>query len=520
MHHTHFSRRGAIAHAAMASLCLILIILLAPLTIVLAETSISSQQTEPVQSTEGPSPIFPDGYPNPGITDQADPAQFLAQVHPWDDHNGLRIEARPGIHSDHGAIGSVRLIDTHTGDTWAHLNSERRNDLFGYATTWLGDIDGDTWPDLAIAIPNAADPDALDRRGVVRIVSGFDASTIRTIEGEPGEFFGAQLVALQEPGAAATVLCVVCSSPSGDDEIVYEERCYDIATGDLLDTSDAAFDIQQRRNHANRLHGGIRGDLNSDFFLDLNDLQIVVDALGESLEPGADTAMQNDELLALGLVADVNQDTLVNDDDLAALTAILQAPRARNEPIEFTPSDPRLPPGCIWPCGLIDDGSGGPPPGGGDPPPGGGTPPGPYTVPGNVEWSFNLCTVDENDNGIPDCEDCASPAYQGNPDCCDPDNEGLVEIHLSGAVVDVEGTTCEDPDFEIGVLLANTLDGEWDGIPDYLDGYASEGGIEIDEDCPQCQFANLVIETCDSDREFVISSSDDIRLWRRTFGAT
>ncbi len=75
----------------------------------------------------------------------------------------------------------VRVWSGATGSPWLTLPGDAPGDQFGFALAGLGDVDGDGRADLAIGVPGG-DLGATDA-GYVRIVSGRDGATLRTLVG-------------------------------------------------------------------------------------------------------------------------------------------------------------------------------------------------------------------------------------------------------------------------------------------------------------------------------------------------
>jgi hypothetical protein len=76
-------------------------------------------------------------------------------------------------HSDTKDAGCARLVSGADGSVIREWRGDHPGDLFGAAVCVVGDIDGDGCADFAIGAPN---------RGIVRLVSGRDGSTLHTLD--------------------------------------------------------------------------------------------------------------------------------------------------------------------------------------------------------------------------------------------------------------------------------------------------------------------------------------------------
>jgi hypothetical protein len=91
--------------------------------------------------------------------------------------------------------GRAFVFSGQTGGVIHVLDGNQPDASFGAALAALGDINGDSWPDLAVGAPN--DDTAGPTFGLVRLISGRNGKTLNTLYGNgTGERFGQSLGAL------------------------------------------------------------------------------------------------------------------------------------------------------------------------------------------------------------------------------------------------------------------------------------------------------------------------------------
>ena len=266
------------------------------------------------------------GDPPPPTDPPPDPPPPLVEID---------LEREPAYHPEQGMGGRVRVLDPLTGEVTRDVLSPfappsgRPNDLFGFAATIVGDVDGDGVADFAAAAPRAYDLASGQTLGRVTLHCGVTGDVLLTLTGDPGETFGVALAAappdhaLGDPGAT---IVGVARLPA-DDWLVYSGLA-DPAPGDpepshipdleawrSFSLDDGAM-LAEGLGVPPELDGGVGvasqaqrvrvwppGDLNADGVVNTLDLLLV----GEGLDGSQ------------GVVADVQADGVVDMGDAEAV---------------------------------------------------------------------------------------------------------------------------------------------------------------------------------------------------------
>ena len=92
------------------------------------------------------------------------------------------VVGAPNATASGGATSGVIFLYNSRGALVRTIDGGQFGEMWGWSSASAGDVDGDGVPDLAVGAPGAAGPSQL-YAGIVRIVSGADGSTIRTLEG-------------------------------------------------------------------------------------------------------------------------------------------------------------------------------------------------------------------------------------------------------------------------------------------------------------------------------------------------
>jgi hypothetical protein len=118
-----------------------------------------------------------------------------------------------------GPAARVLVVDIAARAVQSVLEPARNDHTFGTAVEWVGDLDSDGEPDVAVGVPS---DDLPKRAGCVLLYSSKSGSLIRELEGiEPGDEFGCSL------SARGTMLVVGCPRLEGGGY-----ACFDLRTSD------------------------------------------------------------------------------------------------------------------------------------------------------------------------------------------------------------------------------------------------------------------------------------------------
>lgn len=214
-------------------------------------------------------------------------------------------------------------------------------DYFGYATSFIGDLNGDGIPDVAVGVPLSSEEGSLGR---VDIYSGADGSLLHTLYGQSGDTFGLRVEPHADVNGDGIPDVFVAAHFSDQRRNVYEiEYVFSGADGALLSV---------QADSVGRLVK-LASDVDGDGVVTPLDVSIVAEQIGVILEDGDLNP------------ADVDADGHV---DIADMVAVIEDLGESVGEHGFEPVLPRLdtpPAGGLDPLPYTIDGPSIPPIGGG-----------------------------------------------------------------------------------------------------------------------------------------------------------
>ncbi len=249
---------------------------------------------------------------------------------------------------------TLEIISGATGQHLYALDSDDPDDLFGYLSEIISDLDADGVLDIAVSAPRAGVE--TDRIGRVHLFSGATGDLIETLHGRAGDRFGLGIDASADydgdlqPDLAITAIGYETATgpeiPLGDlDDGVYRKRTLVFAASDrevLLDLEET-LDPNLLLSESQQLTSP-SPDVDRDGDVDHRDLADLLGAFGLT------TARTSHR--------DLNQDGVIDTQDLAELLASFGQVMATERGFE-SPVDGPLDYCFIFPCDPICGGCGG-----------------------------------------------------------------------------------------------------------------------------------------------------------------
>lgn len=144
-----------------------------------------------------------DSSPEPG---KSHPHEWRLVAEPFDlDGDAVEDEVHREVrlHPTELVAGRIVLMSGWDGEALDAFVSRRGGDAFGWDVVCLGDLDGDSMPDLAVAAPrHGAAPGALSAQrgpwGAVHVLSGASGRVLASAFGEREGMFGTGLVVIED----------------------------------------------------------------------------------------------------------------------------------------------------------------------------------------------------------------------------------------------------------------------------------------------------------------------------------
>lgn len=124
-----------------------------------------------------------------------------------------------------GPAARVLVVDVLARAVERILEPPRKEVSFGTAVEWVGDLDSDGEPDIAVGAPRDQSPS--EQKGCVLLYSSKSGMLLRELDGiDRGDWFGGSL------SARGTTLVVGCTFLQGKEFIEGGYACYDLRTTD------------------------------------------------------------------------------------------------------------------------------------------------------------------------------------------------------------------------------------------------------------------------------------------------
>ncbi|MDX2115591.1 MAG: integrin alpha [Planctomycetota bacterium] len=438
------------------------------------------------------------------------PATFAAGQQtriPYDFDNNGRLDMIVREHRTNPlepVLSRVIVLSGLDGATIASYVSKETDDAFGWSVANLGDLDGDSVPDLAISAPRS--PVDETRIGRVHIVSGANGIYLTSLDGHHPGYFGNSVgtVADQdEDGVRELIVAGAQPIPEGDPRITGRgfspDTLYFDGTWAIISTATwtvlasgvgsppaahfypnhTVLEFWDRARAAGTRieYPGLAGDLDADGWLKWSDLGDIRALVGDQSTPWGK--------------GDLDGDAMVSAQDVLLLMARLQ--QSPTTPVEG--SAPNIVDGCArrrcqmmcidyscpppGPCSGCTPPPSPPPP----PPPPGGPPGGP--PPGGPP----------PENPPPEGPPPTPPPPPPPAPCTITTALDLrIDLNNDGSIDDTDEQLETNPASPTRVIAATTLDQDRDGLEDCFDGFNMAGPVlSVDDDTASGLFAPVRI---------------------------
>jgi hypothetical protein len=434
--------------------------------------------------------------------------------------------------------------------------SDGATDLFGYAVTGIGDVNGDGWNELVVGAPLAPVPGAAGNRGEARLVDARSGDVLRSIGPLPdavaGELFGTGFGQNHASHVLGGRVWIESRFSDASGSVRARWSQWDVVSGELIRSTP----------HSAAVAVGVVGDIDGDGAVTMKDVVALSDAglpIDEVLDLAAgltiDVASPQVAVIALPgvggaweLLRGCNCQGICDGGPTDCIGTEHASPGgAEAGPVDGASPGGTAQPGGLTtsqtplepPCGLrfkvngeesptrryacIDPSAG----------PAGcldlrielGSPGG--TCAGIERWSVTGAEVLSQDGASLNIRVCDAGAVSVTVTvprgCCDSGGTGRLVLHAMKADLDIdsdntaqyeppERTQAEEDVEDIEgedatpgkVVLCSTFDSDRDGIPDYADGFDSVGaGVTIDDQSAG-QFVPLVVEVAGAGRDAIV----------------